>query len=226
MRKAHGVVTSVRPLLLFVLLLGLATPAQAQCGPKFDQPTGADGKCRRVGKEGWGGDKPGDAKSPMCRNGEPPDAQGKCAQAARPDKDKESAPVSACKADLCKNGGVCFENRGFARCNCTDTEYRGRDCSVLKEDWDRKMQREKAKVEEKKAAMEKLEKSRDRLEQRMKKCSSDKRHLCSKDVKGPMADQCVAAATDCFVDETVLLASSRCMLSASVSVGFFDTDEG
>ena len=202
MRKAH--------LLLFVVMLGLAaTPAQAQCGPKFDQPKGADGKCR-------GTTKPGDGKSPLCRNGEPPDAHGKCAQAARPDKDKESAPVSACTADLCKNG-VCFEKRGFARCNCTNTEFRGRDCSVLKEDWDRKMQDEKAKVEEKKAAMKKMKKSRDRLEQRMKKCSADKRHLCSKQVEGPMADQCVAAATDCFVDETVLLASARCMMSASAS---------
>ena len=134
---------------------------------------------------------------PKCQNGEPPDARGKCAQAVRPDKTEQAK--STCTTDLCQNGGVCFEMRGFARCNCTGTKFTGRTCEKNKAQVDR----EKAERQEVQGALAKMEQLKKEWKDKTDKCSAkDKRHVCPGDV-GPKADQCVASMTDCWVDGLV-----------------------
>lgn len=112
----------------------------------------------------------------------------------RPDKTEQAK--STCTTDLCQNGGVCFEMRGFARCNCTGTKFTGRTCEKNKAQVDR----EKAERQEVQGALAKMEQLKKEWKDKTDKCSAkDKRHVCPRDV-GPKADQCVASMTDCWVD--------------------------
>ena len=136
-------------------------------------------------------------KATKCQPGERPDARGKCAQAVKPDKTEQAK--SMCTTDLCQNGGVCFEMRGFALCNCTGTKFTGRTCEKNKA----RVDREKAERQEVQGALAKMEQVKKEWKDKTDKCSAkDKRHVCPGDV-GPKADQCVASMTDCWVDGLV-----------------------
>ena len=115
----------------------------------------------------------------------------------RPDKTEQAK--STCTTDLCQNGGVCFEMRGFARCNCTGTKFTGRTCEKNPAQVDR----EKAERQEVQGALAKMEQLKKEWKEKTDKCSAkDKRHVCPQGV-GPKAGECVASMTDCWVDGLV-----------------------
>ena len=132
-------------------------------------------------------------------------------KAVRPEKTEQAK--SACTSNLCQNGGVCFEMRGFAQCICTGTKFSGRTCEKNKVQVDR----EKAERQEVQGALAKMEQLKKEWKEKTDKCSAkDKRHVCPQGV-GPKAGECVASMTDCWVDGLVRVMSDVMCNSCAVS---------
>ena len=86
---------------------------------------------------------------------------------------------------------------GKASCDCSGTNFCGRECEKTKASCEQK----KAQQQEMQQEMDRLAKDRQKLKDKMSNCPEDKKHVCPNN--GPKNGTCVAAFVDCFVDASV-----------------------
>ena len=117
-------------------------------------------------------------------------AQGK------PAKPKDESGKAQCTPNPC-NSGKCSMKDGKASCDCSGTNFCGRECEKTKASCEQK----KAQQQEMQQEMDRHAKDRQKLKDKMSNCPEDKKHVCPN--YGPKNGTCVAAFVDCFVDASV-----------------------
>ena len=113
-----------------------------------------------------------------------------------PAKPKDESGKTQCKMGLC-NGGTCSVKDGKAYCDCSGTNYCGRNCEKTKAECDRK----NAQRQETQQEMDKIDRDRQKLKDKVSNCPEDKKHVCPN--FGSKNGTCVSAVVDCFVDASV-----------------------